>query len=107
MDETNTVTMEQANISALMDALQSAGYHIGTGNQQIIINADGQAMVVDPQVSNAFGHVGVVVLHIVVHLYIYLLLEYMWYFSMPLCKLLVCDFCITCLQCQTDRIYFH
>ncbi|XP_064115583.1 zinc finger and SCAN domain-containing protein 12-like [Macrobrachium nipponense] len=49
VDEANTVTMEQANITALMDALQSAGYHIGTGNQQIIINADGQAMVVDQQ----------------------------------------------------------
>ncbi|KAK7069518.1 hypothetical protein SK128_006999, partial [Halocaridina rubra] len=49
VDEPNTVTVEQANISALMDALQNAGYHIGTGNQQIIINADGQAMVVDQQ----------------------------------------------------------
>ncbi|XP_037791462.1 uncharacterized protein LOC119586810 isoform X1 [Penaeus monodon] len=49
VDESNTVTMEQANISALMDALQSAGYQIGPGNQQIIINADGHAMVVDQQ----------------------------------------------------------
>lgn len=53
VDESNTVTMEQANISALMDALQSAGYQIGPGNQQIIINADGHAMVVDQQVSRA------------------------------------------------------
>lgn len=44
------VNMDQANISALMDALQSAGYHLGAGNQQIIINADGNAMVVDQQV---------------------------------------------------------
>ena len=44
--------MEQANISAFMDALQSAGYHIDTGNQQIIINADGNAMVVDQQVGD-------------------------------------------------------
>lgn len=50
VDESSTVTMDQANISALMDALQSAGYHLGTGNQQIIINADGNAMVVDQQV---------------------------------------------------------
>ncbi|XP_045625464.2 uncharacterized protein [Procambarus clarkii] len=49
VDESSAVTMEQANISALMDALQNAGYHLGTGNQQIIINADGNAMVVDQQ----------------------------------------------------------
>ena len=50
-EESNpAVSMEHANISAFMDALQSAGYHIGTGNQQIIINADGNAMVVDQQV---------------------------------------------------------
>lgn len=55
VDESNTVTMEQANISALMDALQSAGYQIGHGNQQIIINADGHAMVVDQQVRRVSG----------------------------------------------------
>ncbi|XP_071537644.1 uncharacterized protein [Panulirus ornatus] len=49
VDESSAVTMDQANISALMDALQSAGYHLGAGNQQIIINADGNAMVVDQQ----------------------------------------------------------
>lgn len=49
-ESTPSVNMEQDNISAFMDALQNAGYHIGTGNQQIIINADGNAMVVDQQV---------------------------------------------------------
>ncbi|KAK8725249.1 hypothetical protein OTU49_010775 [Cherax quadricarinatus] len=49
MDDSNAVTMEQANITALMDALQNAGYHLGTGNQHIIINHDGNAMVVDQQ----------------------------------------------------------
>ncbi|CAL4228675.1 unnamed protein product [Meganyctiphanes norvegica] len=50
VDEANTMTMDQANISALMDALQNAGYQLGGGNQQIIINADGNACVVDDQV---------------------------------------------------------
>lgn len=49
-ESTQAVSMEQANITAFMDALQSAGYHIDTGNQQIIINADGNAMVMDQQV---------------------------------------------------------
>lgn len=49
-ESTPAVNMEQANISAFMDALQNVGYHLGTGNQQIIINADGNAMVVDQQV---------------------------------------------------------
>lgn len=49
-ESTPAVNVEQANISALMDALQNVGYHLGTGNQQIIINADGNAMVVDQQV---------------------------------------------------------
>ncbi|KAK4295817.1 hypothetical protein Pmani_031638 [Petrolisthes manimaculis] len=50
VDEGSAVSVDQANISALMDALQNAGYHLGTGNQQIIINDDGNAMVVDQQV---------------------------------------------------------
>lgn len=51
VDEGSAVSVDQANISALMDALQNAGYHLGTGNQQIIINDDGNAMVVDQQAS--------------------------------------------------------
>ena len=48
--------MDQEHISALMDALQSAGYQLSSGdtagdNHHIIINSDGNTVMMNNQVS--------------------------------------------------------